>query len=1246
MAAPIVERTRSQSSPDIFGLPPFCLESPASAPATSHGDGALDWKSWGDLPAFEVPSFNSDFHLDTTVFTNRKEGQPAPDAEPHPTPRAVPVASQSASRPAPKDQTQEQAIAKPPPKPAALSRSKTGSLIHRPRSWLSSSSKSSRKSAKEERQSTKGEPAAPNPKPPAATPRPRQPERGLSGSSTLSSLSRWSWASPTRSPSPKNAPESTPPVKPLVRAATTTTHPKEAPGRLQLITDTQLKQVETPELAKPPAPSKQVARANSYFAKIKQKPPVLVSKSPEPLGYNHSCASSSTTLGGNRASNSDKSSVSQSTCSDGNTNTPVTDESSNDMTPHLRDPLWSSFKTLEVEIKQHGAKNAAQRVGQVKNMLLPFLRSTMDHKSTKTLDLEDVDQRATVLNKWWISILEMLDDKGQTPVPGVDRPILLEAATLLMMRSEWRLATSSFQPLAERLPSERVRSRSWTNASGSTEDSQQSAFLAESAEHNVRTMFVTNLVRQMSFVVDKMSMRHAPLSLVNFSGKACAYAFFFAPGVADILVRLWGLTPELIRRTADELGLPRKDTGESADITALFPPKLGTFGWRSARSTWDTLKQIPRMSLLVARIAWTGPWVSRWKGRDTDLFFIFCKYFHILSNQFMPPGLPLVEKARSPAFVLVHSQLLSILDTTIHRQTAIEHAYGPPLIDQVNGADATALAMPLPPTNLMKGMAENRLVILLRDVLTDDAPELGGARHTFAETFTALMKGATCRTSQFDSAACFTLCDFLEEAIMIFHEFESRDMSARYVDWDFWLDVCKRIMASLNTMSEVRMLSFLFAVWDAVTKNPRRKEALCLDWLLTEETFNAFFNNWCPMVRAYYHRLLCWRICRDSGNANDTDLKVMSVVAARLKTVWSHYLYLKRSAEESGRVPLSTVPMCPALGKKFMIIRQEASPPQTGLFMGFDTFARTNSSEAASWTGFPDTGFGGKGGDSKKRWSLLGKVLSMTAGSGMDQSATSDVSARNSLADSQSYGATRESAEIPSRSVGSTPAAAKAQGAASEPDAESPSEPDDQKYVFRFILGWMQHHNVGRDLTRPRLPAPAQAHVNARIRNSSVSSPTPTTVGTLTHVRRASGPRTTGSTQRDRRSSVNASVEEWLRGTPAAVVAPAQNGWKVSTSAGSERERRRSLAGEWSPATSELADFQDTPREPLTKAIKPVGMYARNAIYSGRALAEWSIVVNECNSFMDRRKEEGVARLADVEVPQLGVEGFRKAGAG
>lgn len=55
---------------------------------------------------------------------------------------------------------------------------------------------------------------------------------------------------------------------------------------------------------------------------------------------------------------------------------------------------------------------------------------------------------------------------------------------------------------------------------------------------------------------------------------------------------------------------------------------------------------------------------------------------------------------------------------------------------------------------------------------------------------------------------------------------------------------------------------------------------------------------------------------------------------------------------------------------------------------------------------------------------------------------------------------------------------------------------------------------------------------------------------------------------------------------------------------------------------------------------------ATRAKYAGRALAEWALVVGECNNFVDRRRAEGVPALKWVEVPTLGIEGFRKFGAG
>src|SRR5216117_1910888 len=94
--------------------------------------------------------------------------------------------------------------------------------------------------------------------------------------------------------------------------------------------------------------------------------------------------------------------------------------------------------------------------------------------------------------------------------------------------------------------------------------------------------------------------------------------------------------------------------------------------------------------------------------------------------------------------------------------------------------------------------------------------------------------------------------------------------------------------------------------------------------------------------------------------------------------VWSHYLYLRHSAEDSGKFPPATAPVPPAPGKKFMIIRTEVNAPQPGLFVGLDSFSRSPNVDPGSSS--PSDDVPPVKGDGKKRWSLLGKVLSLATG--------------------------------------------------------------------------------------------------------------------------------------------------------------------------------------------------------------------------------------------------------------------------
>jgi len=59
---------------------------------------------------------------------------------------------------------------------------------------------------------------------------------------------------------------------------------------------------------------------------------------------------------------------------------------------------------------------------------------------------------------------------------------------------------------------------------------------------------------------------------------------------------------------------------------------------------------------------------------------------------------------------------------------------------------------------------------------------------------------------------------------------------------------------------------------------------------------------------------------------------------------------------------------------------------------------------------------------------------------------------------------------------------------------------------------------------------------------------------------------------------------------------------------------------------------------------QPIGSAATSSRYAGRALAEWTFVVHECQNFFDRRKNEGVPSNKLVETPTLAVEAFRRPG--
>ncbi|KAF7714939.1 Uncharacterized protein PECH_007812 [Penicillium ucsense] len=857
-----------------------------------------------------------------------------------------------------------------------------------------------------------------------------------------------------------------------------------------------------------------------------------------------------------------------------------------------KDELWGMFRGLEADFQKFQTKSSALKANVIRSSLLPFLSRHHLHSSCKNLRPEDLDRRINILNKWWIGMLEMLNGKHNQSISGTDRPVYLEAVVGIMSRPEWRIPYPSTHQDGDQNDSLKYASTSVSEASDGSASSG-SDFLVESIHHNIRNIFVQNLVSQMVFVVERMSMRHAPASLVAFCGKACAYAFFFCPGVADQMVRLWKTPTAVFRRLlAETPKSPGEDMRAFTDeLASNFPLAIRPLAFHSHAPLLRYMRTKPEPPLNTTNIPWRGPWIARWCGRDTDLFFVFLKYIHILYAEYTPTVTAKERRIFAPGLLMVHAQLVVAIEDTIFKQSVQQPetnhiAAAVTFDDLMESPDVSAASHSLMSgRNSQRPMAENRLIILLRDFLSDASSEPNRARLFYAESFCGLLKIAAQRISLFDHRACFLLCDFLEEIIPIVARY-SQSIETQFFDWAFWLDVCRQMMQSHNSLTEVRALSFLYIIWPTWTAANDRKAGLCLGFLLHEPVFYHYFYHWSPMVRAYFHRLLCWRVGRFQEDPSSLDSLIYETLSDRLLRVWEYYIGFQSKAAEGLTAPLSSAPCTPAPGRRIIIIRCENQLSPVNLFVSFDRVIPPARSDqisplrrpSPSTLAGPDTQL------PKRRWGLLRSMFSSSSkqneASGSSSSDDPDGTSEDSPTSPQSQ-CVEEHEKAP------------------KPPVEEPVPPKitHQPYFFKFSLEWMDRPCFpakNKRLFRPCLPVASQLHV-----------------------------------QQCRSRSPTASVDfETASET-------------VSTDDTSEQSTTRSdkqshiASSHQSPVTT-----QSSPVTELASVSKQEYVVASK--YAGRALAEWAYIVSECDSFFARRRDEGVPSDRAVETPSLGVESFRK----
>ncbi|CAN6623602.1 hypothetical protein TRVA0_009S02080 [Trichomonascus vanleenenianus] len=522
------------------------------------------------------------------------------------------------------------------------------------------------------------------------------------------------------------------------------------------------------------------------------------------------------------------------------------------------------FKTLEHDLSRFCSKTGIHKSNVLRLAILPFLRENEVPYSRDSTD--DLSYRVKVLQKWWVSILGALRDRSH-PVAGSDRSAYLEAVSGIMGRKEW------------------------------TESTATTRYIFESLLYDTVKLAITKLA----------NMKSVPLSFAAFSGKVLAYAFYWAPGVAPVLIHLLRVSQTDVDRIIEvSFDSPLELSSDSRTLRAVFPMHLSRLvgfakGLPDMSNAQSGTIRIMRPKPPPQLADMYGPWTRRWASSNSDVFFAFLKhYYSILSEFWSTNQLSTCNIMAAPGLIMIDAFLLGSLDSLVHPPKPMIKAETRNLTpDEIN----TVAVTPVSTSSKRRRVDQLKLLACIREVLHNDEQCIK-FYELYCRQFEHIVRAATLRTSLFDVESCIVLADLIEEFIssltlphsLSMHRVQMQKDNA--IDWGFWITVVQKMLMSDNAHTELRALALLFNIWDSIpigttlsasnsnlpqlhdpqglgidTLDQNKDAQLtaylssqdgirwgCTCWLLSVEMWKRYFCHWQPLVRTYYLRLLCWRI--------------------------------------------------------------------------------------------------------------------------------------------------------------------------------------------------------------------------------------------------------------------------------------------------------------------------------------------------------------------------------------------------
>lgn len=550
--------------------------------------------------------------------------------------------------------------------------------------------------------------------------------------------------------------------------------------------------------------------------------------------------------------------------------------------------LLKQFKRLEFALGKFESKlNGILKTNMLRTILLPFLRLQL---SLESLFLKDsniytsfVSVSVTILGRWWRLLLQALSTSTSShQVSLTDRNAYLECISRILCRREWFLAGPEGM-----------------------------------------STYTNRLCDTLDYAIGKLSsMKVVPVLISAFVGKVFAYAFFFLPGVSNALLFLLN-----IKQLTLDCSLTKGATYLLEVIKAaqsIFPKHLAPFiNYRGLerldRNRKKSINCVPPPKHPVRGISDpNGPWVLTWMSCDSDIFNSFLRHYVNISSFFVDdhrevpfevfPGINVILCNMHHIFnVCVSKILLETANNGSFKRLAISKLSSP----SHNGAKQLSLSQslslsqqpqsqslllpPFPGSAIARPMDANyapliKLFKTIRDIGYSDISFL----DSIVRSVDRIMINLASTTSIYDfgrSASIFNLVC----------EFSNYVADPTDIDWEFWLGCVYLTLSKTSLIQSIIMsFAFLFNVWKVIPS--QLSQSPCPDqeahlsewltntsesykenfarWLTCNEIWQVYFTHWNPLVRAYYMRLISWRVI----GFNNYDSSVSILTTFRIKS--------------------------------------------------------------------------------------------------------------------------------------------------------------------------------------------------------------------------------------------------------------------------------------------------------------------------------------------------------------------------